>query len=222
VLAFGYDVSTRRLPLAPLVAIATLVGWLVQAVNSALAREQRISSLTFSAPRLRIAGTHHWYSIASARQLLGYAPLWSLKQGLYLTVKAFPALCNPAPSAAVLAKARAGGLTAAGLIHDPAPPPPRQAAGILGANSAWRDAASLPAYSAAQVAAHCTRDDVWVVIRGLVYDVTPFVDDHPGGDEILKHAGGDASVGFYGPQHPDHVTETVRKYLVGRLAKEGE
>ena len=220
VLAFGYDVSTRRLPLAPLVGLATLVGWVLRAINSTRPPDRRIN-LTFSAPRLQIAGTHHWYSIAAAQRLLGYAPLWSLKEGLYLTVKAFPQLRNPAPSAAVLAKARAGGLTAAGLIRDPAPPPPHAkragASSTLGANSAWRDPASLPEYSASQVAAHCRRDDVWVVIRGLVYDVTPFVDDHPGGDEILKHAGGDATAGFFGPQHPDHVTETVRKYLIGRL-----
>ena len=60
---------------------------------------------------------------------------------------------------------------------------------------------------------------MWVIIDGKVYDLTPFVEDHPGGDAILAHAGGDATQGFRGPQHPDHVTDTVRKYLIGRLAK---
>lgn len=31
-----------------------------------------------------------------------------------------------------------------------------------------------------------------------VYDVTPFVEEHPGGDAILNNAGGDSTVGFFG------------------------
>lgn len=31
-----------------------------------------------------------------------------------------------------------------------------------------------------------------------VYDVTPFVIEHPGGDAIMRNAGADSTVGFYG------------------------
>lgn len=31
-----------------------------------------------------------------------------------------------------------------------------------------------------------------------VYDVTPYVEEHPGGDAILAHAGDDSTEGFYG------------------------
>lgn len=31
-----------------------------------------------------------------------------------------------------------------------------------------------------------------------VYDVTPYVFEHPGGDAILNNAGGDSTKGFYG------------------------
>ena len=31
-----------------------------------------------------------------------------------------------------------------------------------------------------------------------VYDVTPFVEEHPGGDAIMNNAGADSSEGFYG------------------------
>lgn len=31
-----------------------------------------------------------------------------------------------------------------------------------------------------------------------VYDVTPYVEEHPGGDAILNNAGGDSTEGFYG------------------------
>ena len=40
---------------------------------------------------------------------------------------------------------------------------------------------------------------------------------HPGGDKILRDVGGDATKGFYGPQHPTHVYETVKRFLIGTL-----
>jgi sterol-4alpha-carboxylate 3-dehydrogenase (decarboxylating) len=82
-------------------------------------------------------------------------------------------------------------------------------------------AAPLPrvqaSYTAGEVAAHNTLEDLWVVINGGVYDLTEYVDAHPGGDKIAQHAGGDASEGFKGPQHPDHVKDTVEQFKVGVL-----
>lgn len=31
-----------------------------------------------------------------------------------------------------------------------------------------------------------------------MYNVTPYVEEHPGGDAILNNAGGDSTKGFYG------------------------
>lgn len=31
-----------------------------------------------------------------------------------------------------------------------------------------------------------------------MYDVTPYVEEHPGGDAILNNAGDDSTEGFYG------------------------
>ena len=36
-----------------------------------------------------------------------------------------------------------------------------------------------------EVAKHDNEDDCWMVINGKVYDVTDYIDDHPGGDVIL-------------------------------------
>ncbi len=33
---------------------------------------------------------------------------------------------------------------------------------------------------------HNTAESCWFVIRGVVYDVTKFLEDHPGGDDVLK------------------------------------
>ena len=45
-------------------------------------------------------------------------------------------------------------------------------------------------YPAEEVASHNTRDSCWVTENGNVYNVTGFLDKHPGGaDLILPHAG---------------------------------
>lgn len=59
------------------------------------------------------------------------------------------------------------------------------------------------------MSSHNRRDDLWLVIEGKVYDFTSFVEDHPGGDAILRYAGSDATVGFKGPQHPARVWDMV-------------
>ncbi len=59
------------------------------------------------------------------------------------------------------------------------------------------DADSLPTFSKAEVADHAAKDDCWVIIRGKVYDLSPWLASHPGGPAILlKHAGGDATEMF--------------------------
>eukprot|EP00428_Durinskia_dybowskii_P072612 CAMPEP_0170394852 /NCGR_PEP_ID=MMETSP0117_2-20130122/21472_1 /TAXON_ID=400756 /ORGANISM="Durinskia baltica, Strain CSIRO CS-38" /LENGTH=76 /DNA_ID=CAMNT_0010651135 /DNA_START=128 /DNA_END=355 /DNA_ORIENTATION=+ len=57
-------------------------------------------------------------------------------------------------------------------------------------------------YDASEVALHNKADDCWIIVDGKVYDVSTYVQDHPGGDSILANAGGDSSVGVHGPQHP--------------------
>lgn len=86
-----------------------------------------------------------------------------------------------------------------------------------GAGAVVVDEATLPFYTAAEVAEHKTLDDLWVIIDGKVYNLTPYVTPHPGGNDIGKHAGGDASEGFHGLQHPEHVQDTVKKYIIGKL-----
>ena len=55
-------------------------------------------------------------------------------------------------------------------------------------------------YSKSEVAEHNKRDDCWIIIKDKVYDVTSYVEEHPGGDAILDHAGDDSTDGFFGPQ----------------------
>jgi cytochrome b involved in lipid metabolism len=53
-------------------------------------------------------------------------------------------------------------------------------------------------FTEAEVSTHNKRSDLWIILKNKVYDVTPFVEEHPGGDAILNNAGGDSTVGFFG------------------------
>ncbi|THC89797.1 hypothetical protein EYZ11_010748 [Aspergillus tanneri] len=65
-------------------------------------------------------------------------------------------------------------------------------------------------FTPADVASHNTPDKgLYIIIDNSVYDVTKFVDEHPGGAKILKRvAGKDASKQFW-KYHNDGV---LKKY----------
>lgn len=57
------------------------------------------------------------------------------------------------------------------------------------------------------MAKHTSRESCWVILYGNVYDVTDFLDEHPGGSKIiLKLAGKDATE-EYDPIHPPGTIE---------------
>jgi cytochrome b involved in lipid metabolism len=73
-------------------------------------------------------------------------------------------------------------------------------------------------YTLAQVSEHNSKEDAWIVIDGGVYDITPYVTEHPGGVKaILRNAGGDATKGFKGPQHPARVFDMIDDYKIGTV-----
>ena len=46
----------------------------------------------------------------------------------------------------------------------------------------------LPEYSWAEISKHKTVDDgIWVTCSGNVYDITEFVEGHPGGNFLIKN-----------------------------------
>ncbi|POR35170.1 Putative cytochrome b5 [Tolypocladium paradoxum] len=71
------------------------------------------------------------------------------------------------------------------------------------------------------VAEHNTKKDIYVVIHDKVYDCTQFVDEHPGGEEVMLDVGGqDATEAFEDVGHSDEARETLDKLIVGSLKRQ--
>ncbi|KAJ1722352.1 Cytochrome b5 isoform E [Coemansia erecta] len=73
-------------------------------------------------------------------------------------------------------------------------------------------------FTAAEIKKHSKRDDIWIVVHGKVYDVTKFLDEHPGGEEvILENAGLDATEAFEDIGHSEDARDMLKDYFVGNL-----
>ncbi|XP_019865062.1 uncharacterized protein LOC109594293 [Aethina tumida] len=69
-----------------------------------------------------------------------------------------------------------------------------------------------------EVSWHDSAGDCWVVIYDRVYDITDFLDEHPGGSDILlEYAGRDASVAFRGSGHSKQAIRALDRFLIGEL-----
>ncbi|ORZ15017.1 cytochrome b5-like heme/steroid binding domain-containing protein [Absidia repens] len=67
-----------------------------------------------------------------------------------------------------------------------------------------------------QVAEHNKREDLWMIIDNKVYDITAFVDEHPGGEEVLIDEGArDATGPFEDVGHSPDAREMLVKYYLG-------
>ncbi|PMD65407.1 cytochrome b5 [Hyaloscypha bicolor E] len=79
-------------------------------------------------------------------------------------------------------------------------------------------------FTYAQVAEHSTKKDLYLVIHDKVYNTTAFVDEHPGGEEVLLDVGGqDATEAFEDVGHSDEAREILEGLLIGNLKrKEGD
>ncbi|OBZ89406.1 Cytochrome b5 [Choanephora cucurbitarum] len=77
---------------------------------------------------------------------------------------------------------------------------------------------STAVYSLEEVSKHNTKNDLWMSIHNKVYNITEFVQEHPGGEEVLyDEAGKDATEAFEDIGHSDEAREILEKYLIGEL-----
>ncbi|CAK9141458.1 unnamed protein product [Ilex paraguariensis] len=71
-------------------------------------------------------------------------------------------------------------------------------------------------FNLSEVSVHNNAKDCWVIIDAKVYDVTNFLADHPGGDEILLAAAGkDASEEFEDAGHGSAARLMLDEFYVG-------
>ncbi|KAG0005025.1 fatty acid alpha-hydroxylase [Entomortierella chlamydospora] len=80
---------------------------------------------------------------------------------------------------------------------------------------------SVQTYTLAQVQDHNNADSCWVILNNNVYDVTSFITDHPGGEElILDYAGKDISLIMkdeLSHLHSEGAYEMLDEFLVGTI-----
>ncbi|KAL4400430.1 L-lactate dehydrogenase [Malassezia pachydermatis] len=60
-----------------------------------------------------------------------------------------------------------------------------------------------------EVAKHNTKEDCWVILSNKVYNLTEFVNEHPGGPEVLKKFAGKDGTALFDKVHPK---DTLEKY----------
>ncbi|NXR23451.1 NB5R4 reductase, partial [Cinclus mexicanus] len=70
-----------------------------------------------------------------------------------------------------------------------------------------------------ELSKHNKKEDCWICIRGYVYNVTPYMEYHPGGeDELMKAAGTDGTDLFDQVHRWVNYESMLKECLVGRMA----
>lgn len=79
-------------------------------------------------------------------------------------------------------------------------------------------------YTEEEVAKHSSEDDCWLIIGNesnggpKVYNITPYMNDHPGGPEIMmEFAGKNADDMFEDIGHSSEARNKMKEFLVGTL-----
>ncbi|KAI2815529.1 hypothetical protein CBS115989_7601 [Aspergillus niger] len=89
---------------------------------------------------------------------------------------------------------------------------PLESTASMGADS------QLTEYTLADIAKHNRKDDIWIAVHGQVFDITEYLQDHPGGvDVLLETAGSDATTAFEDVGHSEDSREILQEYLIGIL-----
>ncbi|KAL7419817.1 hypothetical protein Q5752_005733 [Cryptotrichosporon argae] len=75
---------------------------------------------------------------------------------------------------------------------------------------------SAATFTLADLEANKTREKCYMLVHDKVYDVTGFLDEHPGGDEVIIEEGGrDATEAFEDIGHSDEARKMLDKMYIG-------
>jgi cytochrome-b5 reductase len=77
---------------------------------------------------------------------------------------------------------------------------------------------TLAVYTLQEVKKHASPTDAWIIIHGNVYDVTKYLNTHPGGLYILYNkCGGDGTDSFENMFHSSVARSLLDKMKIGTL-----
>jgi cytochrome-b5 reductase len=83
-------------------------------------------------------------------------------------------------------------------------------------------AGKLLKVSKEELSKHNTLEDCWIAVHGKVYNVTPYLDFHPGGvDEMMRGAGKDATNIFNEVHQYVNFASMLKKCHVGDYVPKG-
>lgn len=68
-----------------------------------------------------------------------------------------------------------------------------------------------------EVQKHNTKDDLWMVYKGFVYDITQYMNNHPGGTSCLMPTNGHDMTRAYQSVHPYVDIKMIEKLKIGQL-----
>uniref|UniRef100_A0A3Q2DK32 Cytochrome b5 type B n=1 Tax=Cyprinodon variegatus TaxID=28743 RepID=A0A3Q2DK32_CYPVA len=73
-------------------------------------------------------------------------------------------------------------------------------------------------YTLEDIRLHNMSNDSWLIIHNKIYDITSFLEEHPGGEEVLlEQAGADATESFEDVGHSTDAREMLEQYYIGEL-----
>ncbi|CAM9091374.1 unnamed protein product, partial [Chrysoparadoxa australica] len=70
-------------------------------------------------------------------------------------------------------------------------------------------------YTLKEVSRHDGEDDCWIVVEDKVYDVTSFLDDHPGGSESITISAGEDATDEFNALHSQKARNMLADYYIG-------
>ncbi|KAK7169838.1 hypothetical protein R3I94_000162 [Phoxinus phoxinus] len=85
-------------------------------------------------------------------------------------------------------------------------------------NTGTSEESDVKYYTVEEIQAHNMIKDSWLIIHDKVYDITSFMEEHPGGEEVLlEQAGSDATESFEDVGHSTDAREMLQQYYIGEL-----
>jgi cytochrome b involved in lipid metabolism len=70
-----------------------------------------------------------------------------------------------------------------------------------------------------EVRKHNKKEDCWIIIKNMIYNVTEFLSIHPGGGSIIMTVAGEDATEYFNELHRAEILEEIgQKYMIGELS----